>query len=437
MISKKKSFALFDRAEKKIPGGVNSPVRAWKAVGKAPLFVEKALGALVFDADGNSFIDYVGSYGPAILGHAHPQVVSAIAEQAKNGLGFGAPTEIEVELAETISAAIPVAEKTRLVISGTEAAMTALRIARAAAKRPKILKFDGCYHGHSDPLLARAGSGAMTLGVPDSAGVPDDFARLTLVVPYNSLDDVERQFASAPGEIAAVIVETVPANMGVVPPAPGFLKNLGDLAHRNGALVICDEVITGFRLRYGAAYELFDAKPDLIVLGKIIGGGLPVGAIAGRADLMDLLAPVGPVYQAGTLAGNPISVRAGLATLAMLVRTDAYERLSEAGEKLARGLSHALEKNGILGCVNQVGSLLTMFLGVDRVANADEARQSNGKMFARFFHAMLERGIYLPPSQFEAMFISLAHSKADLERTIAAAAESLALLHAEPGSRKA
>jgi glutamate-1-semialdehyde 2,1-aminomutase len=425
-VSDKSSRALFERAEKKIPGGVNSPVRAWKAVGHSPLFIASAEGPCVLDADGNRFIDYVGSYGPAILGHARAEVAAALADQARHGFSYGAPTKLEVELAERISAAIPIVDKVRLLSSGTEAGMTALRIARAATRRSTIIKFDGCYHGHSDSLLVRAGSGAMTLAVPDSAGVPEALASLTRVAVYNSLDAVERYFAAEPNAIAAIIVESIAANMGVAPPAPGFLKQLGDLAHRHGALFICDEVITGFRLRYGAAYELYEARPDLVMLGKIIGGGMPIGAVAGRADLMDLLAPAGPVYQAGTLSGNPLSVRAGLATLKILSQPGVYDRLEAAGARLEMGLQAALTASGQRGCINRCGSLLTLFLGVDQVANGDQARLADTATFAKFFHAMLERGIYLPPSQFEAMFISLAHTDADLDATIAAARESLA-----------
>jgi len=427
---KKKSAALFERALLKIPGAVNSPVRAWTAVGDTPLFIAEGTGAFVVDCDGNRFVDYVGSYGPAILGHAHPRVVQAIAEQARAGLGYGAPTELEVTLAELLSEAIPIAQKVRLVSSGTEAGMTAIRLARAATGRQKIIKFDGCYHGHSDSLLVRAGSGGMTLGIPDSAGVPEALAALTLVAPYNSLAAVERYFESERGQIAAVLIEPVAANMGVVKPAPGFLKQLGELAHRHGALLICDEVITGFRLRFGAAYGLFDCDPDLIMLGKIIGGGMPIGAVAGRADLMKLLAPSGPVYQAGTLSGNPVSVRAGLETLSTLRQPGTYERLEAAGARLEAGFADALRRNRHKGCVNRVGSLLTLFLGVDGVSDAAQARRADTQSFARFFKAMLRRGIYLPPSQFEAMFVSVAHSDDDLERTIAAAGESLAELAA-------
>ena len=429
MTSYKKSSALFERAKKTIPGAVNSPVRAWNAVGSSPLFIERGEGAYLIDADDNRFIDYVGSYGPTILGHANPEIAAAIAEQTRRGLGYGAPTELEVELAEAIGTAIPIAEKVRLVSSGTEAGMTAIRIARAATGRPGIIKFDGCYHGHSDSLLVRAGSGVMTLGVPDSAGVPEALAALTRVAPYNSLDAVERYFAAEPGKIAAIIIEPVAANMGVVPPNAEFLRRLGQLTHRNGALLICDEVITGFRLRYGAAYEIFGAEPDLIMLGKIIGGGLPVGAVAGRSELMDLLAPVGPVYQAGTLSGNPLSVRAGLETLKILKRAGTYERLEAAGARLSAGLSEALTAARRRGCVNRMGSILTLFIGVDSVSDGEGARHADTQAFARYFHRMIERGVNIPPSQFEAMFISLAHSDADIEVTITAAREALAEGH--------
>src|SRR5712692_1446865 len=412
MTSYKKSSALFERAKKTIPGAVNSPVRAWNAVGSSPLFIERGEGAYLLDADGNRFIDYVGSYGPTILGHANPEIAAAIAEQARRGLGYGAPTELEVELAEAIGTAIPIAEKVRLVSSGTEAGMTAIRIARAATGRPGIIKFDGCYHGHSDGLLVRAGSGAMTLGVPDSAGVPEAIAVLARVAPYNSLEAVERYFGAEARDIAAVVIEPVAANMGVVLPNPDFLLELSRIVHRNGALLICDEVITGFRLRFGAAYEFYRCEPDLVMLGKIIGGGLPIGVVAGRADLMDQLAPVGPVYQAGTLSGNPLSVRSGLETLALLDRPGVYDQLERSGARLESGLRSALDDTGIRGCVNRVGSLVTLFLGRDSVLNADDARGADVRGFARFFAAMLKRGIYLPPSQFEAMFISLAHTDA-------------------------
>ncbi len=428
MTSRKKSDELFHRASVKIPGAVNSPVRAWKAVGARPIFIESGSGATLTDADGNSFLDYVCSYGPAILGHAHPRVTRAIAEQARRGLGFGAPTRLEVELAELISAAIKCAQKIRLVSSGTEAGITALRIARAATGRPNIIKFDGCYHGHSDSMLVRAGSGGMTLGQPDSAGVPSALAAMTMVARYNSIETVEGLFRAAPDKIAAVIVEPVAANMGVVNPDPGSLKALAEIAHHNGALLICDEVISGFRLCFGSVAESMGIAPDLIMLGKIIGGGMPVGAVAGPAKIMDLLAPIGPVYQAGTLSGNPVSVRAGLETLSILKETNPYAALDAAGARLEAGLREAvkeLRKNGGSGCINRAGSLLTMFIGPERVRDADEARACDAGKFAKFFHGMLDRGINIPPSQFEAMFISTAHTNADIDRTIAAARESI------------
>lgn len=424
MSDTERSEKFLARAVRRIPGGVNSPVRAWRAVGGNPLFIDRANGAYVFDADDRRLIDYVGSYGPAILGHAHPAIVAALQHQAARGFSYGAPTELEVEVAERISAAIPVAEKVRLLSSGTEAGMTAIRIARAATGRPGIIKFDGCYHGHNDSMLVRAGSGAMTLGVPDSSGIPEALASLTRVADWNSLEAVERYFAADEKSIAAIIVESVAANMGVVSPAPGFIRELGAIAHRHGALLICDEVITGFRLRYGAAYELFDAEPDLIMLGKIIGGGMPIGAVAGRTSLMDLLAPIGPVYQAGTLSGNPLSVRAGLETLKLLEQPGLYAQLHAAGARLADGLDSACTAAGLPHCIHRAGSLLTLFLGVDRVTEAATARQSDTALFTKFFHAMLRRGVYLPPSQFEAMFISSAHTDTDLDVTITAARES-------------
>jgi len=425
-----KSFRLLERALKKIPGAVNSPVRAWSAVGGSTLFIARASGPYLFDADGNRFIDYVGSYGPAILGHADVRIAAAVAEQAGNGFSYGAPTELEVELAETISDAIRAAEKVRLMNSGTEAGMTAIRIARAATHRDRIIKFDGCYHGHSDGLLVRAGSGGMTLGIPDSGGVPEALAGMTLIARYNSLESVSRCFAQDTDRIAAVIVEPIAANMGVVAPLPNFLPELAALAHRHGALLICDEVITGFRLRFGSIAEAMGVAPDLIMLGKIIGGGMPIGAVCGRAELMDLLAPAGPVYQAGTLSGNPISVRAGLETLRLLKHPEVYKKLDTSSERLAKGLADGLRAAGESGCINRVGSLLTMFLGRETVADADDARRSDTAKFAAYFHRMLERGIYLPPSRFEAMFVSLLHSAADIDATIAAARESLRELRA-------
>ena len=425
MNPEKKSHELFDRARKKIPGAVNSPVRAWKGVGGAPLFIASATGPYLVDADGDRLIDFVGSYGPAILGHARSEVVAAVQEQAKSGFGYGAPTRLEVELAELISSAIECAEKVRLVSSGTEAGMTALRLARAATGRSAIVKFDGCYHGHSDSLLVRAGSGGMTLGVPDSAGVPSELAALTMTATYNDIGSVEDCFRNNADRIAAIIVEPIAANMGVVLPEPEFLKALEELAHRNGALLICDEVITGFRLAFGAVSETMGVKPDLVMLGKIIGGGMPVGAVAGPAKYLDLLAPQGPVYQAGTLSGNPLSVRAGLETLKILQRPGTYERLEAAGARLEAGLLDVLARLDSAGCVNRAGSLLTMFLGPAQVRNAVEARTSDTNKFARFFHSMIERKVNIPPSQFEALFISLAHSDDDIDTTIDAARAAL------------
>lgn len=425
MKAREKSNELFNRASVKIPGAVNSPVRAWKAVGASPIFIQSGSGATLIDADGNALLDYVCSYGPAILGHAHPRVTQAIAEQSRLGLGFGAPTQLEVELAEMISSTIDCAQKVRLVSSGTEAGLTALRIARAATGRTNIIKFDGCYHGHSDSMLVRAGSGGMTLGQPDSAGVPSALANMTMVATYNSIETVEGLFRAAPDKVAAVIVEPVAANMGVVNPDPGSLNALAEIAHAHGALLICDEVITGFRLRFGSIAESIGVAPDLIMLGKIIGGGMPIGAVAGPAKLMDLLAPMGPVYQAGTLSGNPVSVRAGLETLRVLKETNPYDSLDAAGARLETGLREALKNNRERGCVNRAGSLLTMFLGPERVRDADEARTSDSAKFAKFFHGMIDRGINIPPSQFEAMVLSTSHTNADIDRTIAAAEESL------------
>jgi len=426
MLPVNNSHKLFIHANTIIPGAVNSPVRAWKAVGGSPLFIERATGARIYDADGNSFIDYVGSYGPAILGHAHPQVCAAVAHRIEKGFSYGAPTNLEVELAELITTAIPAAQKIRLLNSGTEAGMTAMRIARAATGRSGIIKFDGCYHGHTDSLLVRAGSGAMTFGVPDSAGVPETVAAQTRVARYGSVEAVERYFSAEPAGIAAVIVEPIAANMGVVKPAPSFLRSLQDLTRHYGSLLVCDEVICGFRFCYGTTSETLGIKPDLVMLGKIIGGGMPIGAVGGRAELMNLLAPEGPVYQAGTLSGNPLSVTAGIATLKLLSDAADYDRLETLGARLEAGLSDAVTRNNVRGCINRVGSLLTVFFGVDQVENADDARSADTAMFAKFFREMLERGIYLPPSQFEAMFISLAHSETDIDATIAAANDSFA-----------
>ncbi len=419
------SQKLFAQAAAHIPGGVNSPVRAWKAVGGDPAFILRAAGATITDADGNTYLDYVGSWGPMIVGHAHHQVLRAIHETMKLGTSFGAPTPREIEMARRLIGALPSLEQVRLVSSGTEATMTAIRLARAATGRPKIVKFDGCYHGHADALLVRAGSGAMTLGVPDSAGVPEAIASLTLVARFNDLAEIEARFVAEGDAIAAVIVEPVVGNMGLVQPQPGFLDGLRAVTARHGALLIVDEVMTGFRLAWGGVQVPMGLTPDLTCLGKIIGGGLPLAAVGGRRDVMQLLAPLGAVYQAGTLSGNPLAVSAGLATLDLLDRPGIYDTLEQRGAQLAAGLEAALRRRGVRGCVNRAGSMWTLFFGVDAVHDADQARRADTAAFGRFFAAMLERGVYLPASQFEAAFISLAHSEADIDATIAAAEAAL------------
>jgi glutamate-1-semialdehyde 2,1-aminomutase len=416
----KRSKQIFRRALKKIPGGVNSPVRAWKAVGGNPLVVTRGKGSSIFDADGRRYIDFVGSWGPLILGHAPPKVVRVVKRQATAGFTFGAPTAAEVELAEIVIKYVPSIQKLRLVSSGTEATMSAIRLTRAFTNRTKIVKFDGCYHGHSDGLLVKAGSGVATLGLPDSPGVPDGFARETLTARYNDIKSVQRIFARQGKNIAAVIVEPICGNMGVILPAAGFLAELREITRRYESLLIFDEVITGFRVALGGAQKVFNVKPDLTCLGKVLGGGFPLAAFGGRREVMDLLAPVGPVYQAGTLSGNPVAVAAGTKTLQLLCSHGTYKVLDAKGQKLEEGLTSVLKKYGIQGVVNRFGSMLTLFFGVDRVSNADEARQCDRQKFTRFFHGMLRRGVYLPPAPFEAMFISMAHSNADLDRTIAA-----------------
>jgi glutamate-1-semialdehyde 2,1-aminomutase len=414
------SQEIFRRATKKIPGGVNSPVRAWKSVGGNPLIIERGKGSYIFDVDGKRYIDFVGSWGPLILGHAHPKIVQAVKQRLSKGFTFGAPTEGEVRIAEVVSRLMPSIESLRLVNSGTEATMTAVRLARAFTGRQKIVKFDGCYHGHSDGLLVRAGSGVATLGLPDSPGVPGGFARETLTASYNDITSLQRIFDAHGRDVAAIIVEPICGNMGVIPPKAGFLRGLREITQRKGALLIFDEVITGFRAALGGAQKIFRVKPDLTCLGKIIGGGFPLAALGGRRKIMNLLAPSGPVYQAGTLSGNPIAVSAGLATLELLSRSGTYEALEEKGRRLENEFRAILEQRGIKSALNRFGSLMTVFFGVDRVENADDARKCDRKQFARFFHGLLSRGIYLPPSPFEAMFISLAHSNADLNATIRA-----------------
>ena len=419
------SKRLLDAATRVIPGGVNSPVRAFRAVGGAPPFIQRGEGARLWDADGRSYIDFVGSWGPLILGHAAPAVVEAVTEAARRGTSYGAPTALEVEMAETLSTAYPSMEMVRLVSSGTEAAMSAIRVARGATGRDLLLKFDGCYHGHADSLLVKAGSGGATFGIPDSKGVPAALAELTLTVAFNDLTAVRDLFRQRGDRIAAVIVEPVAGNMGVVPPAAGFLEGLREVTREHGALLIFDEVITGFRIGYGGAQERYGVRPDLTCLGKIIGGGLPVGAYGGSRKVMSEVSPLGGVYQAGTLSGNPLAVAAGLAAIRALDRR-AYERLETLGARLERGLLEGARKAGVPLTVNRVGSMLTAFFCPGPVVDYASARRSDTERYARFFGAMLERGVYLAPSQFEAAFVSLAHSEADLDAAGRATAEALA-----------
>jgi glutamate-1-semialdehyde 2,1-aminomutase len=415
-----KTNELLQRAEASLVGGVNSPVRAFRSVGGEPLIVERASGAHIWDVDGREYIDFIGSWGALILGHAHPAIVAAIQDQAARGTSYGVTTELEIELAERIKRAIPSIEKIRFVSSGTEATMSAVRLARGFTKRDLILKFDGCYHGHADSFLSEAGSGLATLGIASSAGVPEALAAMTLSVLYNDLAAVEKTFAAHPNKIAAVIVEPVAANMGVVLPAPGFLAGLRDITRRAGALLIFDEVITGFRLCYGGAQLLFGIEPDLTTLGKIIGGGLPVAAYGGRAEIMNHVAPLGSVYQAGTLSGNPLAMRAGIEVLKKVEKPKFYLGLNSKAERFADRLKAAVRDLDGTACVNSVGSLATIFFTSGPVKDYAAAKKSDTRRFAAFFHAMLDRGVLLAPSQFEALFISAAHTEADLENTVSA-----------------
>ncbi|MCA9679398.1 MAG: glutamate-1-semialdehyde 2,1-aminomutase [Planctomycetes bacterium] len=424
------SAALFARGQRVIPGGVNSPVRACRSVGVDPVFVAQGDGPHITDVDGNRYVDLIGSWGPLIMGHCQAEILDAIAETMSSGTTFGAPTEIEVRFAETICEAIPSIEKVRAVSSGTEATMSALRLARGFTGRAKIIKMDGGYHGHTDCLLVAAGSGAATLGIPGSAGVPEGAARDTIVVPYNDVAAVEAALAAAgdgPDGVAAVIVEPVAGNMGLVPPAEGYLQGLRDATARHGALLIFDEVITGFRVGYGGAQGHFGVTPDLTCVGKIVGGGLPAAAFGGRADIMDKLSPLGPVYQAGTLSGNPLAMAAGLKALEILHRPGTYERLEELGARLGAGLVAAARDAGLPHCLNRVGSVMTLFFCDGPVTDYASAKAADTARFATFFQAMRERGVFLPPSQYEAMFVSLAHDEAIIDEVIAAARESLAV----------
>jgi len=419
------STTLFERAKQVIPGGVNSPVRAFRGVGGTPLFITSAKGAMLTDADGNTFIDYVGSWGPMILGHAHDEVIAAVQQAATRGTSYGAPTELEIQLTEEVIQAFPSIEKLRLTSSGTEATMSALRVARGFTGRPKIVKFEGCYHGHGDSLLVRAGSGVATLGLPDSPGVLAEVAASTITVPFNDAVALEQVFDEVGDQIAAVIIEPVVGNMGCVPPREGYLQAVRAITEKHGAVFIFDEVMTGFRVAFGGAQQLYGIKPDMTCLGKIIGGGLPVGAFGGRREIMDVVAPVGPVYQAGTLSGNPLAVTAGLTTLRLLKSLNPYPQLERATAKLVEGLAEAASKAGVKTVSNRVGSMFTSFFTAEPVHDWTTASRSDREAFGRFFHAMLDEGVYLAPSQFEAGFVSIEHTDEIIERTIHAAQQAI------------
>ena len=422
MISRAKSEALFAEALKHIPGGVNSPVRAFRAVGGTPFFVNRAAGAHVFDVDGNDYVDYVGTWGPAILGHAHPKIISAVQAAAAHGTSFGIPNPLEVTMAKLVCAAVPSVQKVRMCNSGTEACMSAIRLARGFTKRDKIIKFDGCYHGHADSLLVKAGSGALTFGHPDSLGVPASFTQHTIVAPFNDEESVRAIFEANRGQIAGIIVEPVPGNAGLYLPKSGYLEFLRRITSEHGALLIFDEVMTGFRLAPGGAQERFGITPDLSCFGKIIGGGLPVGAFGGRADIMDCLAPLGGVYQAGTLSGNPLAMAAGIATLEELQATKAHAKLEELGAQLEAGMRAAAKSANIPVTFNRCGSMFCGYFTDQPVHNLADAMHADRARFAKFFHGMLDLGVYIAPSQFEAGFLSTAHTAADIEHTVKSAA---------------
>ena len=425
-LNRQRSAELYATAKRRIPGGVNSPARSWGAVGGEPLFLTRGAGSRVWDADGNEYIDYVCSWGPLILGHAHPQVIAAIGEAAADGTSFGAPTERENIIAQMVADAYDSIDMARFVSSGTEATMSALRLARAYTARPKIIKFEGGYHGHSDALLVAAGSGALAHGIPDSAGVTASFAQDTLLSKFNDLPSVEAHFAAFPNEIACVIVEPVAGNMGVVPPADGFLEGLRELTSRHNALLIFDEVITGFRVAYGGAQQRYGVKPDITCLGKIIGGGMPVGAYGGGAEIMATVAPLGPMYQAGTLSGNPVAMAAGAKTLDLLRQPGVYDALESKAQTLADGLAQVFADAETPLCINRVGSMITLFFNANEVTGWESVSASDREGFARFFHRMLDEGVYLPPSPFEAMFVSTAHAESDIQATLDAARRALA-----------
>jgi glutamate-1-semialdehyde 2,1-aminomutase len=421
-----RSEALFQRALQRIPGGVNSPVRAFKSVGRNPIFIGKALGSRMWDADGNEYIDYVGSWGPMILGHAHPAILEAVRKAAENGTSFGAATEKEVEMAELICSMVPSIEMVRMVNSGTEATMSAIRLARAFTGKEKIIKFEGCYHGHADSFLIKAGSGAMTLGVPDSPGVPASTAGATLTARFNDLASVETLLVEFSGQVAGIIVEPVVGNMGCIPPEKGFLDGLRNLCTKHDALFIVDEVMTGFRLSLGGAQQLYGITPDITTLGKIIGGGLPVGAYGGKKEIMQMVAPSGPMYQAGTLSGNPLAMAAGITMLRMLKNNPSiYSVLEERSSRLESGIAGIAKKMNLPLTQNRVGSMFTLFFTSERVRDYDSAKKCDTALFGKYFNEMMKRGIYLAPSQFEAAFMSAAHSTGDIDATVTAAEESL------------
>ena len=434
MASNEKSRNLYDRASNVIPGGVNSPVRACKSVGTKPVFINRAEGCMVFDEDGNGYIDYIGSWGPMILGHVHPAVVEALSSVLKKGTSFGAPTELEIKLAEMLIDAVPSMDMVRMVNSGTEATMSAIRLARGFTKRDTIIKFDGCYHGHADALLVEAGSGVATLSIPGSPGVPKSFVAHTLSLPYNDIDSVSEIMKTKGEKIACIIVEPVAGNMGLVTPVNGFLQALRDLTEKSGSLLIFDEVMTGFRVAHGGAQSVYGISPDLTCLGKIIGGGLPVGAYGGRRDIMEYIAPQGPVYQAGTLSGNPLAMAAGIATLTQLNASGFYEALDEKTKRLAAGLKDASEKAGIKAKLTRAGSMLGLFFTDRDVMNFEDAKTSDLKMFSDYYKGMLKEGIYLAPSQFEALFVSAAHDTAHIDKTIRAAEK--VMVGGKAGNRK-
>lgn len=424
-----RSEALYTQAQISIPGGVNSPVRAFNGVGGTPIFFERAEGAYMYDADGKRYIDYVGSWGPMILGHNHPAVLEATLEAAKRGLSFGTPTEVEITMAETIRQIVPSIEKVRMVNSGTEATMTAIRLARGYTGRDKILKFEGNYHGHADALLVKAGSGALTLGVPNSPGIPEDFAKHTLTVNYNDIESVKQIFREVGDEIACIIVEPVAGNMNCVPPVEGFLEGLREVCDAHGSVLIFDEVMTGFRVAPGGAQERYNVKPDLTTLGKVIGGGMPVGAFGGKKEVMDYIAPVGPVYQAGTLSGNPVAMSAGLAALQQLSTPGLYQQLYQRVDTLLNGLQERADRAGVPLTTNRAGSMFGIFFTEDpEVTTYAQATQCNMEHFKTFYHAMLEQGVYLAPSAFEGGFMSAAHSEEDIQYTLDAAEKAFAKL---------